>query len=77
VLITGTSAATPAFAGMVSLLNDALIAAGKNPLGFLNPMLYSIGVDGLNDITSGNAPGCGTQGFNVCHHPLPLFVISI
>jgi hypothetical protein len=64
-LISGTSASTPTFAGIVSLLNDANLAAGKPPLGFLNPMLYSIGVGGLNDITQGNAPGCGTQGFNV------------
>lgn len=28
-------------------------------------MLYSIGMGGLNDITEGNAPGCGTQGFSV------------
>jgi tripeptidyl-peptidase-1 len=64
-LISGTSAAAPTFAGIVSLLNDANLAAGKPPLGFLNPMLYSIGVGGLNDITQGNAPGCGTPGFNV------------
>lgn len=64
-LISGTSASAPAFAGIVALLNDASIAAGKPPLGFLNPMLYSIGVAGLNDITEGNAPGCGTPGFNV------------
>lgn len=64
-LISGTSAAAPTFAGIVALLNDANIAAGKSPLGFLNPMLYSIGVGGLNDITRGNAPGCGTPGFNV------------
>lgn len=63
-LISGTSAAAPTFAGIVSLLNDANIAAGKPPLGFLNPMLYSIGVGGLNDITRGNAPGCGTPGFS-------------
>jgi tripeptidyl-peptidase I len=31
----GTSAATPAFAGMVALLN------GQAPLGFLSPLLYS------------------------------------
>lgn len=65
VLIGGTSAAAPAFAGIVALLNDASIAEGKPPLGFLNPMLYSIGIAGLNDITQGNAPGCGTQGFSV------------
>jgi hypothetical protein len=64
-LISGTSAAAPTFAGIVSLLNDANIAAGKPPLGFLNPMLYSIGAGGLNDITQGNAPGCGTPGFSV------------
>lgn len=63
-LIGGTSASAPAFAGIVALLNDAQLAAGKPPLGFLNPMLYSIGVDGLNDVTSGNASGCGTPGFN-------------
>jgi hypothetical protein len=65
VLIGGTSAAAPTFAGIVALLNDASIAEGKPPLGFLNPMLYSIGIGGLNDITQGNAPGCGTQGFSV------------
>ena len=64
-LISGTSASAPTFAGIVALLNDATIAAGKPTLGFLNPMLYSIGVEGLNDITEGNAPGCGTPGFNV------------
>lgn len=64
-LIGGTSAATPTVAGIVTLLNDAQIAAGKPPLGFLNPFLYSKGAAGLNDITTGNAPGCGTQGFYV------------
>ncbi|KZW04450.1 tripeptidyl peptidase A [Exidia glandulosa HHB12029] len=62
--ISGTSASSPAFAGVVGLLNDVRIAAGKPPLGFLNPFLYSIGLAGFNDITSGNAPGCGTPGFN-------------
>ena len=48
---------------MVSLLNDARIAAGLPSLGFLNPWLYAQGYKGLNDIVSGNNPGCGTQGF--------------
>ena len=64
-LISGTSASAPTFAGIVALLNDANLAAGKPPLGFLNPMLYSIGTGGLNDITQGNARGCGTPGFSV------------
>jgi tripeptidyl-peptidase-1 len=64
-LIGGTSAACPAFAGFVSLLNDARLNAGLPSLGFLNPFLYSKGYAGLNDITIGHNSGCGTQGFNV------------
>ncbi|KAI0252044.1 tripeptidyl peptidase A [Lactifluus subvellereus] len=60
----GTSASTPSFAGFVALLNDARIAAGKRSLGFLNPLIYALNGRGFNDITSGNAPGCGTPGFN-------------
>ncbi|EIM80876.1 tripeptidyl peptidase A [Stereum hirsutum FP-91666 SS1] len=63
-LIGGASAATPTFASIISMLNDARINAGKPPLGWLNPMLYSKGFEGLNDILVGNNPGCGTQGFN-------------
>ncbi|KAN0097087.1 Peptidase S8/S53 domain containing protein [Tylopilus felleus] len=62
--ITGTSCASPTFASFVSMLNDARISAGKPPLGFLNPWLYETGYAGLNDITVGNNPGCGTEGFN-------------
>ena len=46
------------------MLNDARINAGKPALGFLNPWLYEMGYAGLNDITMGNNPGCGTEGFN-------------
>lgn len=35
--VSGTSAATPAAAAIFALVNDALIAAGKPTLGFLNP----------------------------------------
>lgn len=52
-----------AFAAVVSLLNDARIAAKLPPLGFLNPWLYSQGLKGLNDIIGGSNPGCGTTGF--------------
>lgn len=64
-LIGGTSASSPAFTGIISLLNDARLSRGLPPLGFLNPFLYSIGKAGLTDITVGNNPGCGTPGFNV------------
>ncbi|KAH9033616.1 subtilisin-like protein [Lactarius pseudohatsudake] len=59
----GTSCSTPTVAGIIALLNDYRLSRGKNPLGFLNPWLYGIGIDGLNDITSGSNPGCGTDGF--------------
>ncbi|KAF9236232.1 peptidase S8/S53 domain-containing protein [Melanogaster broomeanus] len=62
--VGGTSCASPTFASFVSMLNDARISAGKSSLGFLNPWLYGAGYAGLNDITEGNNPGCGTEGFN-------------
>ncbi|KAJ3984233.1 tripeptidyl peptidase A [Lentinula detonsa] len=63
-LISGTSASSPTFAGIVALLNDARLRAGLPTLGFLNPLLYKRGMEALNDITIGNNPGCGTSGFN-------------
>ncbi|KAI9431520.1 subtilisin-like protein [Lactarius indigo] len=61
----GTSCATPTVAGIVALLNDYRLSKGKTPLGFLNYWLYDpdSGLRGLNDITSGSNPGCGTDGF--------------
>jgi tripeptidyl-peptidase-1 len=64
-LVSGTSTSAPTFAAFVALLNDARLAAGKSALGFLSPLLYALGGAGLHDITVGNAPGCGTLGFNV------------
>lgn len=61
--VQGTSASSPVFASVIALLNDELAAAGKSPLGFLNPWLYSTAAGALNDVTSGNNPGCGTDGF--------------
>ncbi|KAH9921162.1 tripeptidyl peptidase A [Fomitopsis serialis] len=66
-LVDGTSCSSPTFTAFVSLLNDARIASGKSPLGFLNPLIYSLNAQtttGFNDITVGNNPGCGTEGFN-------------
>ncbi|EIW75859.1 tripeptidyl peptidase A [Coniophora puteana RWD-64-598 SS2] len=62
--VSGTSAATPAFAAIVSMLNDARLRAGKSSLGFLNPILYGNASVALNDVTEGNNPGCATPGFN-------------
>ncbi|KAJ7498508.1 tripeptidyl peptidase A [Mycena latifolia] len=62
--IGGTSASAPVVAGLITLLNDARLAAGRRPLGFLNPLLYKRGVHAFNDIVVGSNPGCGTPGFN-------------
>ena len=61
--IGGTSASTPIWGSIVTLLNEARIAAGKGPIGFLNPTLYAH-PEAFNDITVGGNPGCGTEGFN-------------
>ncbi|KAI9734165.1 MAG: hypothetical protein M1818_006937 [Claussenomyces sp. TS43310] len=61
--ISGTSASTPLMAGILALVNDALLAGGKPSLGFLNPWLYSKGHKGFTDILSGSARGCGVDGF--------------
>ncbi|KAI0312876.1 family S53 protease [Amylostereum chailletii] len=63
-LVDGASCAAPIFASVVALLNDRLIAAGRSPLGFLNPFLYSKGAQAFKDITSGGNPGCATDGFS-------------
>ncbi|KAJ7723451.1 family S53 protease [Mycena maculata] len=64
--IGGTSCASPIFASFIALVNDRLIAAGKPVLGFLNPLLYSTGKGGLDDVTVGQSSGCSgpTGGWN-------------
>ncbi|KAJ3741833.1 subtilisin-like protein [Lentinula detonsa] len=61
--VGGTSCSSPIFSSVIALLNDELMSAGKPPLGFLNPWLYA-NPQAFNDITSGNNPGCGTEGFS-------------
>jgi tripeptidyl-peptidase-1 len=56
--VSGTSAATPAFASVVQLINSGRLAAGKKGLGFLNPWLYGSAASAMNDITSGKNTGC-------------------
>ncbi|KAE8446870.1 hypothetical protein EG329_011501 [Mollisiaceae sp. DMI_Dod_QoI] len=60
--VGGTSASTPIVASIVTLLNEARIAKGKGPIGFLNPTFYAH-PEAFNDITSGSNPGCGSPGF--------------
>jgi subtilase family serine protease len=53
-VVDGTSASTPVFAGMVSLLNSARLKAGMSKMGFLNPFLYGYYQNFTHDITSGD-----------------------
>ena len=50
-------------AAIISQLNDYRMTKKMRPLGWLNPWLYGLGYMGINDIASGNNPGCGTEGF--------------
>jgi tripeptidyl-peptidase-1 len=61
--VGGTSASSPAFAAVIALVNDALIADGKPPLGFLNPWIYGGAYKALTDVTSGSSVGCNSSGF--------------
>ncbi|KAI1078851.1 Pro-kumamolisin [Whalleya microplaca] len=62
-LLDGTSASAPAFAGIIALVNDALLAEGRPPMGFLNPWLYGSAHSGLRDVAHGSNRGCDTLGF--------------
>jgi len=61
--VDGTSASSPTFASIMSLVNDARLAKGEPPLGFLNPWLYSEGYKAFTDVTIGSAIGCNGSGF--------------
>lgn len=52
--LSGTSAATPTWAGTLSLMNGLRAQAGKKPIGFANPLLYSLGSGVGTDITAGD-----------------------
>ncbi|KAF7800220.1 hypothetical protein EIP86_011467 [Pleurotus ostreatoroseus] len=64
-LVFGTSCSSPVSAAILSGINDARLAVGKGPIGFINPIIYSSSFEGVfNDITNGTNPGCGTEGFS-------------
>ena len=55
----GTSCAAPLWAAFTALVNQQAAAAGKPPVGFLNPAIYAIGngpqyAADFHDITAGN-----------------------
>jgi len=60
--VAGTSAACPVVAGVFARLNGLRLAAGKPPLGFLNPFIYK-NPSGFNDVTSGENNAGREWGF--------------
>jgi subtilase family serine protease len=65
----GTSFAAPRWAGFLALVNQQMASGGNSSLGFLNPVIYSIGQspgynNDFHDITSGNNNNGQGQSFN-------------
>ncbi|KAM7086835.1 tripeptidyl-peptidase 1 isoform 2-T2 [Molossus nigricans] len=70
--VSGTSASTPVFGGILSLINEHRILSGHPPLGFLNPRLYQQRGAGLFDVTRGCHESClneEVQGQGFCAGP--------
>jgi len=55
VVVGGTSAVAPLWAGLIALLNQKL----GMPVGFLHPKIYALGEKVFHDITSGNNDDSG------------------
>lgn len=51
--VSGTSASTPAFAAIISLLNEARLNQNMPPMGYLNPWMYA-NKAAFTDITEGD-----------------------
>ncbi|GJJ12900.1 hypothetical protein Clacol_007146 [Clathrus columnatus] len=63
-LVFGTSCSSPVVGSLITAINDARLAVGKSPVGFINPTIYLDSFQsGFNDITMGGNQGCGTPGF--------------
>ncbi|KAH0827690.1 hypothetical protein AYO21_08861 [Fonsecaea monophora] len=62
--VDGTSCSAPTVASIFSLVNDALAAAGKPPMGWLNPWLYDKGFAAFTDVVNGSSVGCDGSGFS-------------
>jgi kumamolisin len=59
ITVGGTSAAAPLWAGFTALVNERRAANGRKQIGFLNPILYSLGQSSrysadFNDIRDGS-----------------------
>ncbi len=67
-IVGGTSAAAPLWAGFNALVNQGRAQAGKGPIGFINPALYSFGPGGVNRFTQ--AGGAVTDHYALDFHDI-------
>jgi kumamolisin len=66
----GTSFAAPMWAGYLALVNQQAVANTGQPVGFINPTLYSIGLGSsygtdFHDVTSGSNGASATTGYDL------------
>jgi len=74
--VDGTSASSPTFAGMVTLINARRKAAGQPLVGFINPALYaSSASSAFNDITKGDNK-CGGIGHSALHPSPGVYFVN-
>lgn len=69
--VQGTSCSAPTLAGMITLINQMRLDAGKPQLGFLNPILYQMARDrpeAFHDVVTGSNKG--TTGYT-CQYGWP------
>jgi len=76
--VGGTSCAAPLWAAYAALINQQAAANGRQPIGFINPAIYSLGQGtgysaAFHDITTGNNTNNGSpnnffavSGFDLC-----------
>lgn len=66
----GTSYSTAIWVGYMALANEQAVANKKPPIGFINPLIYPLGLgksyhDLFHDITSGTNGNPPTKGYNL------------
>jgi len=68
--VDGSSASTPVFGGMISLVNARRKAAGKKTVGWINPAMYQ-NPSAFFDITEGHNKCGGFRSMDPLTHEIP------